>query len=126
MKQKIEVVNKNKNNNNSNSVKQQNNMSNNLGRQIYFKNVLFRNQPFSMETNVLFFIGVLSGFFVATWLRIFMFNCSNIKSCCQNNQLYNELISINDENTANNKITIFKDIPEDKNLVFIGVMTAQK
>jgi chondroitin sulfate synthase len=61
---------------------------------------------------------------LATGLRIYMLNCSNMNTCCSNSKLFNEIIQQNKQ--ANENIKVYKQIEPNKNLVFIGVMTAQK
>lgn len=65
-------------------------------------------------------IGVFSGFFLATLLRKTLLNC-RATGCCQNDGSEQTLNQNQNEN-----IKIYDKIEIDKNLVFIGVMTAQK
>jgi len=93
---------------------------------------------------LLIIIGVFLGFCSATWLRTRLLNCKSNRICCnkelsqnnennnnneQNNNNNNEdnnELSINKRNDNTNNIKIYNEIEDDKNLVFIGVMTAQK
>jgi len=77
-------------------------------------------------------IGVFLGFCSATWLRTRLLNCKSNRICCKElsyNEAHLSIQKRHDTNTntnTNNNIKIYTDIEADKNLVFIGVMTAQK
>ena len=57
-----------------------------------------------------------------------MLNCKSRRACCPNQEFFNDanLIDANKKRLEANNIKIYEDIEEDKRLVFIGVMTAQK
>jgi hypothetical protein len=105
----------------------------------------------TIKTILLILFGIFIGFYLATTLRKSLLNCKTNLSCCPNSVLYDDNTDLNyesndedviNENLSNNnnnskliknvnglnsrKIKIYKTIEPDKNLVFIGVMTAQK
>lgn len=79
----------------------------------------------SIQLWCLFVFGILSGFGSATWLRLNLLSCSNLRSCCPNGMLLEELLHDNQFNSTENNV-VFTDVPPEKSLVFVGVMTAQK
>ena len=58
-------------------------------------------------------------------LRLNILSCSANRSCCPSSYLINEILHENFPNATQN-VKIFKDIEPNKQLVFVGVMTAQK
>lgn len=69
-------------------------------------------------------MGVFAGFFLATLLRRTLLNCKS-GGCCSNGENIYEQRQMY-ESSQNEQIKIYDNIEKDKNLVFIGVMTAQK
>ena len=65
---------------------------------------------------------------MATSLRKSILNCKNNFSCCSSSKsgLYEDIEGKKDGQGQDENINIYKDIEPTKNLVFIGVMTAQK
>lgn len=76
------------------------------------------------------FIGVFIGFSLATWLRTKLLNCSFTSGTCCLTGVYEHdyeyLKHLKLKNQFNTENALFKNIESTKNLVFIGVMTAQK
>lgn len=82
------------------------------------------NSPLNIQTILLFSFGIFLGFCIASLLRLNILSCTSSRTCCVNNLLINEILDENERNQTEN-IKIFKDIEPNKQLVFIGVMTAQ-
>ena len=75
-------------------------------------------------------MGVFFGFYLATCLRRSILNCKNNFSCCSSSKesIYDSYDSKQESKSllVDENINIYKDVEPTKNLVFIGVMTAQK
>ena len=84
---------------------------------------------FRVESIVCILFGVFFGFYLATSIRTRILNCQGLYSCCSNGMVTGKEAldeALADRHRLNNGIFVHQNIEPDKNLVFIGVMTAQK
>ncbi|CAF0940746.1 unnamed protein product [Brachionus calyciflorus] len=88
----------------------------------YKKKSLTEKSSLTIQTILFILVGVFAGFFLASLLRKSLLNCKT-SGCCSDDDGTNARFF---DSSQNSQIKIYNHIEPTKNLVFIGVMTAQK